>query len=234
MPGERHPSLQALSIPDLRNYVTSRFFAVMGRSLLHTTLVWHLYDITGEVLWLGVLGAVEFLPAIPVAFVGGALADRRDRRDILVASRSAAVLCAAGLIAGTGGGSDELWLLLGMALVIHTAEGFEFPAGQALLPALVPREIFQNAVFVSSAVRNAAFASGPVLAGLAIDASGPRAGYSIATGLMALSLIALLRIQRSGGSDPGARVGLESFREGLAFLRRRPALIAAMSLDMLC
>jgi hypothetical protein len=93
MPGDRHPTLEALSIPDLRNYVTSRFFAVMGRSLLHATLAWHLYDITGEVFWLGVLGAVEFLPAIPVAFVGGGLADRGDRRDILVASRSAAVLC---------------------------------------------------------------------------------------------------------------------------------------------
>jgi MFS family permease len=124
-------------------------------------------------------------------------------------------------------------LLLGTAFVLHTAEGFEFPAAQALLPALVPREIFQNAVFASSAVRNAAFASGPVLAGVALDASGPRAGYALATGLMLVSLVALLRIRRPGASDPAARVGLESFREGLAFLRRRPALIAAMSVDML-
>jgi hypothetical protein len=50
---------------------------------------------------------------------------------------------------------------------------------------------------------------------------------------MAVSLISLLRIRRPGASDPGARVGLQSFREGLAFLRRRPALLAAMSLDML-
>jgi len=213
--------------------MASRFFGVMGRSLLHATLAWHLYDLTGQVIWLGVLGAVEFLPVIPVAFVGGALADRRDRRDILMLTRAAAVLCAATLFVGTGGATNELWLLLGTAFVLHTAEGFEFPAASALLPTLVPRPIFQNAVFASSAVRNAAFASGPVLAGLAIDASGTRAGYAIGAGLMALSLLALLGIRRPGASDPGVRVGLESFREGLAFLRRRPALIAAMSLDML-
>lgn len=233
MPGERHPTFQALSIPDLRNFMVSRFFGVMGRSLLHATLAWHLYDVTGSAFWLGVLGAVEFLPVLPVAFVGGALADRSDRRDIVAVCRLAAMFGAAALALGTGAEVNELWVLLGMAFVIHAAEGFEFPAGQALLPALVPRDLFQNSVVLSATVRNAAFATGPVLAGLAIQASGPQAGYVLACSLMLLSLIALLRVRRPGAADPDARIGLESFRVGLSFLRERPALVGAMTLDML-
>lgn len=233
MPGERHPTLEALSLPDLRNYIASRFFGVMGRATLHTTLAWHVYDLTQKEFWLGVLGAVEFLPVLPVAFVGGALADRLDRRDILSVARVAAMLCACGLVLGVGHVSNELALLLGTAFVIHAAVGFEFPAGQALLPALVPREIFQNAVVVSATVRNAALATGAALAGFAIEAEGPRASYAIAAGLMGLSLVALLRVRRPGPSDPSARVSLESFREGLRFLRRRPAIVGAMTLDML-
>lgn len=233
MPGERHPTLEALSLPDLRNYMAARLLGVMGRSLLHAALVWHVFDITREALWLGVLGAVEFLPVIPVAFVGGALADTRDRRDLLVAARAASVVFALALVALTGGSDHDLWILLGAALALHTAQGFEFPASQSLLPQLVPREIFQNAVVVSATVRNLAFVSGPVIAGLALEVAGPRAAYALAAGLMVASLLALLRMRRPGVSDTGVQVGLEAVRQGLAFLRGRPAILGAMGLDML-
>jgi MFS family permease len=233
MPGERHPTLEALSLPDLRNYMVSRFFSVMARSALHATVAWHVYDLTGKEFWLAVQGAVEFLPVIPVAFVAGALADRSDRRDLIALTRLATLLCALGLALGGDLASRPLALLLGMAFLIHTSDGFEFPAAQALLPALVPREIFQSAVVVSATVRNAAFASGPVLAGLAIEAAGPSASYALTALLLALSLLALLRVRRPGASDPAARVDLESFRAGLSFLRRQPAVVGAMAVDML-
>lgn len=233
MPGERHPTLEALSLPDMRNFMASRFFAVMGRAALHATVAWHVYDLTGKEFWLAVQGAVEFLPVIPVAFVAGALADRRDRRDLIAVTRLATLLCASALALGVDLTARPLALLLVMAFLIHSSDGFEFPATQALLPALVPRQIFQNAVFVSATVRNAAFASGPVLAGLAIDRAGPRAGYALAALLLLVSLLALLRVRRPGASDPAARVDVASFRQGLSFLRRRPAVVSAMALDML-
>jgi MFS family permease len=233
MPGERHPTLEALSLPDLRNYVASRFFSVMARSALHATVAWHVYDLTGKEFWLAVQGAVEFLPVVPGAFVAGALADRSDRRDLIALTRLATLLCALGLALAGDLARSPLAVLLGMAFLIHASEGFEFPAAQALLPALVPREIFQSAVVVSATVRNGAFASGPVLAGLAIEAAGPRASYALTALLLALSLVALLRVRRPGASDPAARVDVESFREGLSFLRRRPAVVGAMAVDML-
>ena len=62
-------------------------------------------------------------------------------------------------------------LLLVTAFALHVSQGFEFPAAQALLPVLVPRAVFPNAVVVSATVRNAAIVSGPVLAGFAIEAA---------------------------------------------------------------
>ncbi len=233
MPGERHPTVEALRIPDLRGFLVSRLFGVMGRSLLHTALVWHVFDVTRDELWLGVLGGVEFLPVIPVAFVAGALAESRDRRDVVFAARGAALVVMLLLVLLTGRVESELGLLLATAFALHVSQGFEFPAGQALLPVLVPREIFPNAVVVSATVRNAAIASGPVLAGLAIDAAGPRAAYAAAAALQVLSLTALLFVRRPGPSDADTRIGLAAVREGLAFLRHRPAITAAMTLDML-
>jgi MFS family permease len=232
MPESRHPTLRALALPDLRNFLVARFFGVMGRSLFHAALAWHVYEVTQQELWLGVMGAVEFLPVIPAALVGGTLADRRDRRNIVLATRAATLLCAA-LLALSTWGSHLLALLLAMAFAEHLTEGFEFPAAQALLPQLVPREIFQNAVVVSATVRNAAFAAGPVLAGFAIAEAGPRAAYASAALLLGASLLALLRVRRPGASDTAVRVGMAAVREGLGFLRRRPVIVAAMTLDML-
>ncbi len=233
MPGERHPTVEALGIPDFRGFLVSRFFGVMGRSLLHTALVWHVFDVTREELWLGVLGLVEFLPVIPVAFVAGAVAESRDRRDVVLAARAAGTTVTVLLVLLTGRVESPLALLLLTAFALHLSQGFEFPAGQALLPVLVPREIFQNAVVVSATVRNAAIVSGPVLAGLAIGAAGPRAAYGAAAALQLASVLALLRVRRPGAGDARTRVGAAAVREGLAFLRQRPAILAAMTLDML-
>ena len=94
----------------------------------------------------------------------------------MLGARAAALACAAGLAIGSGATDHELWLLLGVAFTLALAGGFENPAGAALLPALVPRQIFQNAVVLSSAARNLAVVTGPALAGCGLAESACRRG----------------------------------------------------------
>jgi MFS family permease len=233
MPGARHPTLEVLGLPDVRAFMAARFLGATARSLLHAAIAWHIFDATGREFWLGMRGLLEFLPVIPVALLGGAIADTRDRRDVVWLARSAALLCAAGLWLGTGRTDHELGLILSMALGLAVAAGFEFPAAQALLPALVPRPIFQNAVVVNATVRNLALVSGPVLMGFLIQAAGVRSAYATGVALYALSLVALLRVRRAGASSEGTRVGWPAIREGVRFVRGNPVILGAMTLDML-
>jgi MFS family permease len=227
-----HPTLQVLASPDLRAFLAARFFGAMARALLHAALVWHVFAVTREELWLGALGLVEFLPVVPVALVGGSVADAHDRRSVVAASQAAALALAAALFAASSGGGAGLPLLLGVAFLLRVTWGFEFPAAQALLPALVPREIFQNAVVTSATVRNLAVVSGPVAAGFAIDAAGVGSAYGIASGLYLLSALALLRVRRRAALPSGTARGLAAVGEGVRFVRRSPVLLAAMTLDM--
>ncbi|MGI9591337.1 MAG: MFS transporter, partial [Myxococcota bacterium] len=173
---ERHPTLQALDAPALRAFLVSRFFGVMARSLLHAALAWHIFDLTregtrfGPEFHLGLRGLLEFLPVIPVGLLGGAIADVRDRRDLIALARAATLGCVGLLWLGTGHVGDELSLVYAAVLAHAVAWGIEFPANQSILPTLVPREIFPNAVVVNAMVRNGAFAAGPVAAGFAIEA----------------------------------------------------------------
>jgi MFS family permease len=214
-----HPTLRVLRRRELRAFAAARFLAVMARTSLHAALVWH-------------VTAVEFLPVVPVALVGGTLADTRDRRAVMQASQAATALGAGCLWLLAGDAPHVLPLLLAAAFAMRVAWGFEFPASQSLLPALVPRELFQSAVVVAATVRNAAAVSGPVVAGFAIDAFGVRAAYGIAAVLLAASVAALLALPRAGAVAGATRIEWRAVREGIAFVRRKPALLAAMGLDM--
>ena len=235
---ELHPTLQALSVPALRAFLASRFFGVTARSLLHAALAWHIFDLTregarfGPEFWLGLRGLMEFLPVVPVGLLGGAIADFRDRRDLVALARLGTLVCVGGLWLGTGNVGNELALIYAVVFAHAVTWGIEFPANQSMLPTLVPREIFPNTVVVSALVRNAAFAAGPVAAGFAIEAGGPKSAYALSGILYAMSLVALFRVPRRGPPETTKRPDLAAVKEGITFVLGKPVILSAMALDM--
>ena len=123
-------------------------------------------------------------------------------------------------------------LLYGLILLIAVAAAFENPSRAALLPTLVPREIFPRAVTVATTNQALAFASGPALGGLLIAARGIAAVYAAYIVLVccALASLAFVRPERSDG--PRGAPTLRAMREGLVFVRRRPVVLGCMVLDM--
>ncbi len=217
----------------MRSYCGARVFSTLAHSLLGATLGWHVYDLTLSSFALGTLGLVQFLPTIPVTLLGGAVADNRDRRGIVAAAQVAACLAAAGLGAATFSGAATLALLLGVALALAVARSFESPANMALLPSLVPREIFPSAVVVSATARNLGFVSGPMAMGVIVDRAGLPAAYAATAGCFVLSVLLLARLRPAQGASARSPVSLGAIREGIAFVRSRPVILGSMVLDML-
>jgi len=217
----------------VRSYSGSRVFSTFSHSLLGATLGWHVYDLTLSTFALGTLGLVQFLPTIPVTLLGGALADNRDRRGIVAAAQAAACLGAAGLGGATFAGATTAPSLFGVAFALAVARAFESPANMALLPSLVPRDVFPSAVVVSATARNVGFVSGPMAMGLIVDRAGLPAAYAVAAVCFVLSVLLLLRLRAAQSAAPRSPISLAAIREGIAFVRSRSVVLASMGLDML-
>ena len=229
----RHPTLETLAIPNVRRLLIARFASRFARSLVAAMLSYHLFVVTESYAALGLLGLIEFLPVIPVSLLGGALADRFDRRKLLMGADGAALVGTLVLV-GIGGYAPELaWGLFLVAFMLAIAEGFAAPASSALLPSLVPRKIFQNATVVASGVSNAAFISGPIVMGLLVGPFGFGAPYALAVVAYLASLGGLLLLRAPRIQGEIGTVSWRAVREGIAFVWRNQPILGSITLDML-
>ena len=232
MPVARHPTLRVLANRDARNFVSARLFSSFGRSLLHATLHWHLWKATDSVFNLGLLGLIEFLPVIPVSLVAGAIADSRDRRRIVILAQVASLLTAGGLCFGSLQEGGQLPLVLVAALALAVSACFENPAGAALLPGLVPRDLFPAATVLSANVRNVATVSGPVAMGFVVAWAGIPAAYAVTAVLLAASIGVLFLVRSPAVEGGGQPVTWRAIREGLSFVVHHKVILGSLTLDM--
>jgi len=200
--------------------------------LLQAVIAWQVYEISGSALQLGLLGLVRFLPALGMSLVGGAVADTYDRRIVLILAQLVPLGCSAALLTATAGGWVTLPLIYGLVLLIALASSFENPARQALLPLVVPRAIFLNAVAVNTTVQQLGFVAGPAVAGVVIARSGIAAGYAVHLGLVSAGILLLFFLRPRAAEGERRRVSLAAIVEGVQFVRRRQVLLGAMALDM--
>ena len=228
----RHDPLLSLRHRSLLIFVLSRFCSGAAMTMFYAAVAWHVYDLTGSAFQLGVLGLVRFVPHAALSLIGGAVADAFERRRIVMLSQCAPLLGAILLCVSTQQGSTTLLLLYAMVFVSGVAAAFESPARAALLPALVPREVFPNAVTVHSTVQALAFVSGPAIGGLVIGEVGIPAAYAVNAALLGVSLAALAFVAARRQPVEGRSVSVEAIGEGIRFVRHRPVILGAMTLDM--
>jgi MFS family permease len=206
-------------------------FSITGQTLLQAVMAWQVYDTSGSALNLGILGLVRFFPSLGMSLIGGAAADTYNRRNIIVIAQSVPLTCAAILAAATFGGWIRLELIFALVLLMGFASAFEGPARSALLPAIVRPDTFANAVTVGSTLQTMGMVSGPALAGAVIATLGVGAAYTVYVGLTLAAIVPLLLL-RYRQVDVGMSVSLDAIKEGVRFVRQRPVLLGAMSLDM--
>ncbi|MEZ4502950.1 MAG: MFS transporter [Dehalococcoidia bacterium] len=230
---DAHDPLAAWRVPAFRAFALSRACGATAMTMLQAIVAWQVYAISESALQLGLIGLARFIPALAVSLVGGAVADVYDRRRVIQLAQLAPLLSTVVMLGAIAGGFASLTLLYGIVVVTGLAASFENPARQALLPAIVPRTMFTNAITAHSTVQSIAFISGPAVGGLAIAAGGVGAAWTMHGTFVLLSIAVLFMVPSTKPTGAVGGVSVEAIREGVSFVLHRPVLLGAMTLDML-
>lgn len=228
----RHDPMAALRVRDFRFFTTSRFFSAASMTLLQAALAWQVYEISNSPLQLGLLGLARFLPSLGLSLVGGAVADALDRRKVVIAAEVVPLVASVILAVASWNDVESLWLIYGLVLFVAMAAAFENPSRQALLPSLVPTAVFPNAVTVNATFQQLGFVTGPALAGATIALLSVGSAYFLNAIFIVFAMTLMFLLRSRPHEGPRREVSFHAIKEGVSFVRHRPVILGAMTLDM--
>jgi MFS family permease len=209
----------------------ARLSVTMGYQMLVVAVAWQLYALTGDPFDLGLIGLIQFIPAMLLFLVVGQVTDRCDRRMVLLACQIIEAIAATTLLTAVLTGAISRELILGVAFILGIARAFEVTVMQIMVPNLVPLPLVPRAVAGSATANQTATIVGPALGGF-LYAAGPAVVYGVCLALFAAAalLTLVIRIERAAPSrEP---LTLKTFFAGFAFIRRSPAIFGVISLDL--
>lgn len=230
---ERHDAYAALRTRDFRLFLGANFLATLGEQMLAVALGWELYVRTRSAFALGLVGLVQIIPVIALALPAGHLADRRDRRQIVLLTVATMAVCSLGL-AMLSEASGPVPLFYVCILVFGVALAFNNPANSSLVPQVVPEVDFRNAATWSSSSWQLAAVIGPAVGGGLIAFTGYSTIVYVVNAVTCGVVIGLIAAIRSRRALPTAaeRVTLRELGAGIGFLRGTPVILAAITLDL--
>lgn len=220
-----------LAHPGFARFLTARLAVSIAVQMQTVAVGWQIYAITRDPLDLGLIGLSQFLPFVLLVLPAGQVADRRNRARILTACYTLEFLCALLLLAFTLEGLTVVWPVFAVMVLFGVARAFSMPAGQALLPNLVPLEHFSRAVAVNSSTWQVSTIAGPALGGL-VYLLGPEYVYGSVAVLLASAVVLMLGVRVPA---PAPQTGPDSWHtllEGLRFVWQRKIILGAVSLDL--
>jgi MFS family permease len=228
-------SFAALHYRDFRLLWLGQIVSVTGSQMQFVAINWHVYLLTKSALALGLVGLFRGVPIIICSLAGGVVADAVDRRKLLVMTQVVMLISAALLAAFTVTGLDSVWPIYILSALASAANAFDIPARQSLMPALVPPEVFPNAVSLGLLVFNVATIAGPAIAGFMLAETGPALIYGINAASFVAVIAALVLMRTSGDperdGDRGSALSLAALTEGFRFVWKTPIIVQTMTLD---
>jgi MFS family permease len=232
-PPERHDPYAPLREPNFRRYLIGNMCASAGKVMLATAIGWDIYERTGSALALGWVGLVLFIPVVFFAIPAGQLADRIDRRKIVMTGLCVVVLTSLGMAAVSHYQAPvaAYYVLL---FLMGSAQSFYGPARSALLPSLVSPANLSGAISWSTGAFQLAFLTGPAIAGALIaQFHGATVVYLVDTAAALIYLVALSGITYTQPPREAHAPGLADALAGLKFVWTTQLILAAITLDML-
>jgi MFS family permease len=223
--------------PLLRNrdfllFVSGRTSNTIAVQALTVAVGWHVYQVTGDPVDLGLVGLAQFAPALALFLVSGLASDRFDRKRIQVACNLAHMVVVGLLIAILSHDGGAVWPILAVLVLHGAARSFFHTASQAILPNLVPRPQFPNAIAYSSSASKAAQLIGPALGGLLIAWTG-HGVYWVILATFAVSAASVAAIGARLKVQAPEPFGLAMILGGFSYVWRNKLVLGAISIDLM-
>ena len=217
---------------DLYFFVTSRFISTLAIQVQSVAIGWQIYDMERTPLALGLVGLCQFLPMFLLTLPAGDITDRFNQRRVYSLAAGLQALCSALFLLLSLYRPGSTWMYYVVLVLFGAARGFTGPSGSSLLPFLVPPERISQSMAFSSSFFTAATISGPALGGF-LYALGPVLVYSICiAGFVGAALIVFRLGGRRFTPEKTDRTRLQRVAEGVTFVRSRPVVLGAISLDL--
>jgi MFS family permease len=242
---ESEPHPQASTIAwrsrDFRLYSAARFLGTAGVEAQAVGVAWQVYEITHSALALGGTGLALFLPGLLFTLPAGHIADRHDRRNVILACYALQFVATTVLLAMAVRHVTHVWAIYAILGVIGTGRCFVGPAGQALVPTLVPREHFVNAVTWGASVFQIAGSVGPMIGGFLFTIglahtrfaafNGAPLVYLFTLAAFAVFIALVAQIAPRPIADKKG-ISLDNMLAGLRYVMRTRLLLGSISLDL--
>jgi MFS family permease len=231
----------ALAYRDFTLFLTAKFCTSLAGQMLIVAVGWQVYQMTHRLIDLGLIGLSQFLPFVALALFAGHVADRYDRKLVIVLCNIAHIVCALALLAMTVLQVASAWPIFVALGFLGIARAFHAPAAQAIMPNLVPVAAFSNAVALNSSSWQIATVAGPSIGGILYSVSETATGHDSGAALVyavssllllaAILLMALTR-RRRVASESEEPMTWSTLFEGFRFIWRRKPVLGAISLDL--
>ena len=230
----------ALRIREFNIFLLVRFALIFGWSMQFIVIEWKVYELTGDPLYLGLIGLMEIIPALSMALFAGHIVDQKEKRNLLALCIAAFSLISFGLFWIT---SDAVSRALSTQTLLYLIYAFVFFGGFlraffgpiifSLVALIVPKKIYPNAATWNSSLWQMARVLGVAFAGFSINWIGVHWSLSIIFFLVTFSFFVLFKIKRKPVLNP--KIGepvLQSLKEGVRFVFKTKAILGALTLDM--
>jgi MFS family permease len=226
---------------DFRLYQTARLLVIVGAEAQSVAVAWQVYQITHSALDLGLTGLALFAPGIVFMLAAGYVADRYDRRSVILMCYATQALCTLALLRFALHPNGHVWPIYAVLLGVGLGRAFSGPASSAFLPSLVPKHHFVNAVTWGAIVFQIANIAGPAVGGLlfTLRLTGSLAAWNGAAVVYAFSLVTMLAFLLLVGAmrTRPARIvknafNLETMLAGFKYVWKAKLLLGSISLDL--
>jgi len=217
---------RALASRPYRIYWIGQIPHVQGIWLHRVAAGWLIFEMTGSPAWLGAIGFAMSAPSLLLSPIAGAICDRMGPRRTSMLATAGGMIVITLTTLFTVLNLMTPMLLFTLVSLLAVCVAFEFPARQALVPALLPRDVLTEGMALNWAVFNVAFFTGPLIAGGLLTLGGPQLGFATAVCTYLWMTVALFRIPAEEPTLTAVRFGglMKDIAEGIAYTRRHPVI----------
>ena len=219
-------ALAAFTYRDFRILWFGAFTSTVGTWMQKVAQSWLVFELTKSSFYLGLDDFLGQLPILLLTLIGGVIADRHDRRRLLLSSQCVQMATALVLAALVYWDRVRIWQILALSFTAGVAQAFGGPAYQSLVPSLVEKKDLPNAIALNSIQFNLARVFGPLLAGATLAAFGTALCFGLNGLSFLVVIVAILSLSITHTRPADRKPILEELRVGLAYVRSQPAIIA--------